>query len=199
MEWLAYRVIRAAKRELSEFTIGYHAKPTMHRLHLHVISRDFHSPWLKSTKSWNSFNTQLFLSTERKLPGIKWNLEFEFIFIFVYSSHHLIHADVINQLTQMGSVWRLRDQVIQRFLGAPLKCNQCAAQFRNIPGLKEHLARHYSNIHRRWPVFFLPLNNTVVTGFCESESVDSEKEKSFIMKLCPSSLVSLTSFLFDKK
>lgn len=159
MELLAYKVIEATKHGMHEFKIGYHAKPTMHRLHLHVVSRDFHSPWLKSAKSWNSFNTQLFLSTESKLPDIKWNQDLEFIFIFVFPFYHLVHADVIDQLTRVGSVWKSPDRVIQRFLGAPLRCNQCMQQFRNIPELKEHLARHFSNSHRGWPITSLLMNS----------------------------------------
>ena len=42
--------------------IGFHAKPSMDHLHLHVISSDFVSSCLKTKKHWNSFNTKHFLS-----------------------------------------------------------------------------------------------------------------------------------------
>lgn len=41
--------------------IGFHAKPSMDHLHLHVLSTDFLSPSLKTKKHWNSFNTEHFL------------------------------------------------------------------------------------------------------------------------------------------
>lgn len=66
MEFLAQNVIQVHGRTIDEFKIGYHAKPSMQRLHLHVISRDFHSPCLKTKKHWNSFNTPFLLSTECK-------------------------------------------------------------------------------------------------------------------------------------
>lgn len=46
------------------FKIGYHAEPSMVRLHLHVISDDMNSPCLKSKKHWNSFNTDFFLESK---------------------------------------------------------------------------------------------------------------------------------------
>lgn len=45
--------------------IGFHAKPSMDHLHLHVVSTDFVSTFMKTKKHWNSFNTEHFLD----LPG----------------------------------------------------------------------------------------------------------------------------------
>ena len=43
--------------------LGYHALPTMRHVHLHVMSRDLDSPWLKKPEHWNSFtHPRLFLS-----------------------------------------------------------------------------------------------------------------------------------------
>lgn len=42
------------------FRIGYHSAPSMRQLHLHVISQDFDSRYLKNKKHWNSFNTVFF-------------------------------------------------------------------------------------------------------------------------------------------
>jgi len=42
-------------------SIGFHARPSMQRLHLHVISTDFISPHLKTKDHWNSFTTPFFL------------------------------------------------------------------------------------------------------------------------------------------
>jgi aprataxin len=40
---------------------GIHAHPSMNHLHIHVISRDMHSPCLKHRKHYNSFNTPFFV------------------------------------------------------------------------------------------------------------------------------------------
>lgn len=48
------------------FKIGYHAEPSMFRLHLHVISDDMNSSHLKTKKHWNSFNTDFFLDANSK-------------------------------------------------------------------------------------------------------------------------------------
>lgn len=40
---------------------GFHAVPSMHRLHMHIISTDMISPCLKTKVHWNSFNTKFFI------------------------------------------------------------------------------------------------------------------------------------------
>lgn len=42
------------------FRLGYHSAPSMRQLHLHVVSQDFDSVYLKNKKHWNSFNTNFF-------------------------------------------------------------------------------------------------------------------------------------------
>ncbi|GFT24720.1 aprataxin [Trichonephila clavipes] len=49
-----------------KFQIGYHAVPSMSHLHLHVISKDFDSPCLKTKTHWNSFTSEYFISSKRK-------------------------------------------------------------------------------------------------------------------------------------
>lgn len=44
------------------FNIGFHAHPSLVRLHMHVISDDFKSPCLKNKKHWNSFTTEFFIN-----------------------------------------------------------------------------------------------------------------------------------------
>lgn len=48
------------------FFFGYHARPVMQRLHLHVISQDLSGKWMKSKKAWNSFATKYFLNSTGK-------------------------------------------------------------------------------------------------------------------------------------
>jgi hypothetical protein len=61
-DWVV-ETIRKEKPEL-EFRIGFHAVPSMKPLHLHVISQDFISPWLKHKKHWASFTSEYFKSFE---------------------------------------------------------------------------------------------------------------------------------------
>ncbi|XP_051154793.1 aprataxin isoform X2 [Leptopilina boulardi] len=75
------------KHNDSEFIIGYHAIPSMQRLHLHVISTDFNNSCLKTKQHWNSFTTPFFLSSQknerqadsmastmRVRPSTSWNI-----------------------------------------------------------------------------------------------------------------------------
>lgn len=45
---------------------GFHAVPSMQRLHMHIISTDMVSPCLKTKVHWNSFTTDFFKSYEGK-------------------------------------------------------------------------------------------------------------------------------------
>lgn len=64
MEVVAKKLTQEQK--LKVFKIGYHAEPSMVRLHLHVISNDMNSTCLKTKKHWNSFNTDFFLDSSGK-------------------------------------------------------------------------------------------------------------------------------------
>lgn len=46
---------------LSEIKVGVHAHPSMHHLHVHIISRDMHSEKLFHRKHYNSFNRPFFI------------------------------------------------------------------------------------------------------------------------------------------
>lgn len=97
-----------------EFKYGYHAKPSMHRLHLHVISTDMQSPSLKTKKHWNSFTTNFFL----------------------------ISKDVIRELKSEGKI-KLPDATeCERLLNQDLKCHKCGIALANMPKLKDHILTH---------------------------------------------------------
>lgn len=51
--------------ELWNCKIGYHARPAMIDLHLHIITQDFDSESLKNKKHWNSFNTEWFVPIDK--------------------------------------------------------------------------------------------------------------------------------------
>lgn len=68
MEEVAYRLLERNDCKNKTFRIGYHAEPSMVRLHLHMLSDDMNSPFLKTKKHWNSFNTDFFLLSKSKHP-----------------------------------------------------------------------------------------------------------------------------------
>ena len=45
----------------SEIKVGIHSFPSMHHLHVHIISRDMHSPCVRHKKHYNSFTTPFFV------------------------------------------------------------------------------------------------------------------------------------------
>ena len=48
----------------AEIKVGIHSVPSMHHLHIHVISRDMHSPHLKHKKHYNSFTSPFFVDLD---------------------------------------------------------------------------------------------------------------------------------------
>ncbi|EFN80386.1 aprataxin [Harpegnathos saltator] len=97
-----------------EFIIGYHAMPSMQRLHLHVISTDFVSPCLKTKHHWNSFTTPFFLPS----------------------------SDTCRQLRETGEIRRIPVEESKDHLVTELKCHRCATRLKNMPLLKKHLLTH---------------------------------------------------------
>lgn len=95
------------------FQHGYHAVPSMARLHMHIISKDFNSPCLKTKKHWNSFTTDFFLPAE----------------------------DVIGRLQTRGKV-EVDKARYEEILKSPLKCHVCHASCQNMPKLKDHILHH---------------------------------------------------------
>ncbi|XP_011169808.1 aprataxin isoform X2 [Solenopsis invicta] len=97
-----------------EFIMGYHAQPSMQRLHLHVISTDFNSPCLKTKYHWNSFTTPFFLPS----------------------------SDVCHQLREKGTIKKKEPNKCMEYLNTKLKCHKCSTQPKNMPDLKRHLLTH---------------------------------------------------------
>lgn len=64
MNDVAKELISEERHKHKNFNIGYHAEPSMIRLHLHIISTDMNSPCLKTKKHWNSFTTEFFLKSD---------------------------------------------------------------------------------------------------------------------------------------
>lgn len=96
------------------FRCGYHASPSMSRLHMHVVSQDLDSPCLKNKKHWNSFTTDFFLDAEK----------------------------VVSMLRERGKVELDVKGVYEPLLKLPLECHVCKVGLQSMPKLKEHIRQH---------------------------------------------------------
>ncbi|XP_066581138.1 aprataxin isoform X2 [Prorops nasuta] len=97
-----------------KFLIGYHAMPSMHRLHLHIISSDFNSPCLKTKHHWNSFNTPYFIPSK----------------------------EIVQQLKESGKIQAIAPDKCKEYLLRPLRCHKCSERPETIRMLKQHLLAH---------------------------------------------------------
>lgn len=95
----------------ANFKMGFHAIPSLKQLHMHVISDDFNSEFLKSKKHWNSYTTEFFVSTE----------------------------DFIKLLEQKGQI-EFDKNKYNALLKLPLKHWKTNETFSTIPKLKQYLA-----------------------------------------------------------
>uniref|UniRef100_A0A2A4J3D9 HIT domain-containing protein n=1 Tax=Heliothis virescens TaxID=7102 RepID=A0A2A4J3D9_HELVI len=96
---------------------GFHAVPSMQRLHMHIISTDMVSPSLKTKMHWNSFTTEFFKP----------------------------YADVLEELKKNGCINKMSPELHKSLMATELKCNQCTFKPKNMPELKEHLLKHIMN------------------------------------------------------
>lgn len=99
------------KQEGAEFKFGFHSKPSMRQLHMHVISSDFESSALKNRKHWNSFTTSFFMEYE----------------------------SVVKQLGQLGRVV-VDNKAAAQALKEPLQCHRCKKICKNMALLKTHIS-----------------------------------------------------------
>jgi len=97
-----------------KFKMGFHATPSMLQLHLHVISEDYQSVYMKKPIHWNSFNTEYFLS----LTQVRGWLEAE----------------------GKISVEKKKDEL----MSSQMNCNKCQFKTSNFFNLKSHLNGHAS-------------------------------------------------------
>jgi aprataxin len=98
--------------------LGYHAVPSLHPLHIHIISSDFDSPALKTKKHWNSFTlSEHFIGVDRVEEWL--------------AQGHSVDEQLLPEA-------ELHDLVAT----TSLKCNQCQTSMSNMPNLKKHMATH---------------------------------------------------------
>ncbi|GAU95774.1 hypothetical protein RvY_07335-1 [Ramazzottius varieornatus] len=93
--------------------LGFHMVPSMSHLHMHIISQDFDSIYLKNKKHWNSFASPFFRDAESVLEILKKNGK--------------------------ASIDKKKGEEL---LKQPLRCHVCKELPANIPRLKEHIKRH---------------------------------------------------------
>ncbi|XP_052888587.1 aprataxin-like [Anopheles moucheti] len=120
MYQLGIRVIKDMRLDEAQFNFGYHLKPHMKRLHLHVISNDFDSPSLKRRHHWTIFNSEIFRS----------------------------HEAVLQELKLFGKIVERSDAYIQSLREGPLKCNVCEFQTEHLHLIKQHITIHVTKIDR---------------------------------------------------
>lgn len=97
-----------------EFRHGYHAIPSMNQLHMHIISQDFDSSFLKTKKHWNSFTSNFFIDSHRVIDMLKTQGKIEFDRA---RYEHLLKSD--------------------------LQCHKCRCLLKTMPALKQHIKTHY--------------------------------------------------------
>ena len=118
---LLKHVLQVAKDFVTElavpklaFRYGFHAQPSMARLHMHVVSQDFDSGCLKHKKHWNSFTTEFFIDAQ----------------------------SIISSLEEKGSVEVFDKATCDSLLKMPLRCHVCGEEQSNFPKLKAHTKQH---------------------------------------------------------
>jgi len=98
-----------------QLQMGFHAVPSMTLLHMHVISKDFDSTFLKNKRHWNSFATNFFRPAEV----------------------------ILVELKDKGSIV-IDNLYYKQLLESSLKCHMCDFTPKNIPRLKDHVKTHFS-------------------------------------------------------
>ena len=105
-------VSRIKSREPSlEFKFGYHAVPSLRRLHMHVVSCDFSSWRMRRKHHWNTFNTKYFMPSSL----------------------------VIETLENCGAI-DVDEKMYVDLLALPMKCLHCSQHFEDMKLLKKHLS-----------------------------------------------------------
>lgn len=93
-----------------EFRHGYHAIPSMTQLHMHIISQDFDSPFLKTKKHWNSFTSDFFIDSQC----------------------------IIDMLKAQGKI-EFDQRKYEGLLKSDLQCHRCHCSLKTMPALKLHI------------------------------------------------------------
>jgi aprataxin len=96
--------------------MGFHIIPTFIRLHLHLISEDFDSKYMKSAHTWGSFTTDFLMQPRRAISLLE--------------ERGKIEINAIQAADLRGDNSSL------------LFCHSCLASFSTLKDLKEHITFH---------------------------------------------------------
>lgn len=100
--------------------MGYHALPSFEPLHIHILTDDFNSTWLKTRRQWNTFNSAFFLDCSSIEEWLSSNYNIE---------------DLLPD-----------NEELEIYLRNPIKCLHCQSAMKDIRTLKAHLAAEHRNI-----------------------------------------------------
>ncbi len=103
------------RHDLPDFLIGYHALPSMNDLHLHIVSGDLVSPYLKRKEHFHSFTNPDYFVTPNKVE---------------------------TDLKKFGMVQLSSKVSLQYVLKASMVCHQCRKRFTRVSDMKNHLTDH---------------------------------------------------------
>jgi len=101
----------AVTEDVEEVKIGYHARPSLVPLHIHIISTDLESDKLKSRKHFNSFATSFFVPIDLMETWVR-------------------EGDVGRELDKPG-YW-------QEMIDGAMVCPICGSSKKTISKMKEH-------------------------------------------------------------
>jgi len=93
--------------------VGFHAVPSMRRLHCHVISTDFNAAALKTKVHWNSFTSDFFLPLSDVLAALE-------------GPHGRVAT--VDAASAEASC-----------KGDELRCHRCSCILKTMPMLKDHI------------------------------------------------------------
>jgi aprataxin len=115
-------LLKSFKSKAEELTLkhkdikaGFHAIPSMSHLHCHIISQDFDSPRLKTKHHYLSFTTDFWIPLQLVIDSVEEHGTFK---------HSLTKKD------------------FEEMVKVPLVCHKCRKVQKNMPSLKQHLAKH---------------------------------------------------------
>lgn len=160
MDNLQIELAKFSTTELSDFKsnfiqAGVHSIPSLKHLHIHVITKDFHSVRMKHKQHFNSFNTDFFVPWDKVNP--LFNKKYARIYgnnptegDYDSDSHSADSEDEEEFLTLQRNESKLED-IIKK---TPLVCPYCKTSFNFLfARLKKHLEiefnKKYQVSHRQ--------------------------------------------------
>jgi len=106
--------------EEERFAVGFHSVPSMRQLHLHVLTKDYSSVWLKKKQHWISFTTDFFLDVDWVLAQLE----------------SLSHTGSSQQQQYLDYDVAEKEALVN----GPMVCPKCRAVLARMPDVKAHVA-----------------------------------------------------------